>query len=390
MRLQGSIARVWLSGLLLLASWAWLVNPAQAHSSSNSYLTISAPGGVLTLRADIHWRDIDLIFDLDRDGDGRITWGEAQHRAGDIQAWLNRGLGLSEGGQDCSMGLPDLQASEHAEGPHLSALWSVQCPGLRDLARARLQLRYSILFAQDQLHRGLLRVDLPDFQSSAILSPERSQVPIDKGQSSALRVFGQYLIEGVWHIWIGIDHVFFLLSLLVLAPLMAAVRQPVHRWRGAPAVKPVAIDVLAVVTAFTVAHSITLGLSVMKWLEPPPQWIEPAIALSVVVAALNNLIGWSALRRWRLAFVFGLVHGFGFANVLLDLGLPASALAAALGGFNVGVEIGQLAIVLVFLPLAWLMRHTAFYRWVVVTGGSLTIAVAGMIWTLQRTGLLTL
>ncbi|MEI7786688.1 MAG: HupE/UreJ family protein, partial [Betaproteobacteria bacterium] len=203
------------------------------------------------------------------------------------------------------------------------------------------------------------------------------------------RVFGRYLLEGIWHIWNGIDHICFLLSLLLLAPLLAA-RQPVHRWRGAATAKPVVMDVLAVVTAFTVAHSITLGLSVMKWLEPSPDVIEPAIALSVVVAALNNLVGWSALRRWRLAFVFGLVHGFGFANVLLDLGLPASALAAALGGFNVGVEIGQLAIVLVFLPLAWLMRGTAFYRWVIVTGGSLGIAVAGLVWTLERIGLLSL
>jgi hypothetical protein len=203
-----------------------------------------------------------------------------------------------------------------------------------------------------------------------------------------LRVFGRYVMEGIWHIWIGVDHILFLLSLLVLAPLLPS-RQRVTQWRAVPQARPAVLDVLAVVTAFTLAHSITLGLSIMKWLEPPADLIEPAIALSVVLAALNNLIGWSALRRWRLAFVFGLVHGFGFANVLLDLGLPASALAAALGGFNVGVELGQLAIVLVFFPLAWLLRNTAFYRWVVVTGGSLTIAVLGTVWTLERTGLYT-
>jgi hypothetical protein len=174
----------------------------------------------------------------------------------------------------------------------------------------------------------------------------------------------------------------------VLAPLLPS-RQRVTQWRGVGQARPAVLDVLAVVTAFTLAHSITLGLSVMKWLEPSADLIEPAIALSVVLAALNNLFGWGALRRWRLAFVFGLVHGFGFANVLLDLGLPASALAAALGGFNVGVELGQLAIVLVFFPLAWLLRNTAFYRWVVVTGGSITIAVLGTVWTLERTGLYT-
>jgi hypothetical protein len=108
--------------------------------------------------------------------------------------------------------------------------------------------------------------------------------------------------------------------------------------------------------------------------------------LSVVLAALNNLLGVNSLKRWRLAFAFGLVHGFGFASVLLDLGLPASALVAALGGFNVGVELGQLAIVGVFLPVAWLLRHTRFYRWVVVAGGSAAIVVLGLFWTLERVG----
>lgn len=378
---------IWLLGLFLAALWPG--SQALAHSSSNSYLTLSAPEGKLTLRADIHWRDVDLMLDLDGDRDGRVTWAEASARAQDIQAWLSQGLGLSESGQACTLGPADLQASERADGGYLSALWLVNCPSLREIPQARLDMRYGLMFAQDSLHRGLLKVELPDFQSSAIFSPERPTVLLSQADGSALRVFGRYLIEGVWHIWIGIDHIVFLLSLLVLAPLLAA-RQPVHRWRGAELPKPVVMDVLAVVTAFTVAHSITLGLSVMKWLEPSPDLIEPAIAVSVVVAALNNLVGWSALRRWRLAFVFGLVHGFGFANVLLDLGLPASALAGALAGFNVGVELGQLAIVLVFLPLAWLMRGTAFYRWVVVTGGSLAIALAGLLWTLERTGLIEL
>jgi hypothetical protein len=241
------------------------------------------------------------------------------------------------------------------------------------------------MFDQDSLHRGLLKVDLPGFQSSALLSPERPEAQLSQAYSSAWRVFGRYIVEGVWHIWIGIDHIVFLLSLLVLAPLLPS-RQRITQWPAAQQAKPVLIDVLAVVTAFTVAHSITLGLTILGWLTPPPDLVEPAIALSVVLAALNNLLGVNSLKRWRLAFVFGLVHGFGFASVLLDLGLPASALVAALGGFNVGVELGQLAIVLVFLPVAWLLRHTRFYRWVVVTGGSAAIVVLGLFWTLDRVG----
>jgi hypothetical protein len=248
-----------------------------------------------------------------------------------------------------------------------------------------MALRYDLIFAQDSLHRGLLKVDFGDEQSSALLSPERPEAQISRADSSPLKVFGRYILEGVWHIWIGIDHIVFLLSLLVLAPLQSS-RQRVVHWQAAKHPRPVVLDVLAVVTAFTVAHSITLGLTITDWLAPPADLVEPAIAISVVLAALNNLLGFSALKRWRLAFVFGLVHGFGFASVLLDLGLPASALLAALGGFNIGVELGQLAIVGLFLPVAWLLRHTVFYRYVVVGCGSAAVVVLGLFWTLDRMG----
>ncbi len=102
---------------------------------------------------------------------------------------------------------------------------------------------------------------------------------------------------------------------------------------------------------------------------------------------MNNLLGINSLKRWRLAFIFGLIHGFGFANVLLDLGLPANAIVAALGGFNIGVELGQLVIVLVFLPLAWLLRRTFVYRWLVVVGGSIVIILIGTYWILERSGI---
>ena len=376
--------RALLGVLSCVAALLWS-GASLAHSSSNSYLTLSAPEGRLTLRADLHLRDVDLIFDLDADRDGQVSWGETQMRSAELGRWLDQGLQLSAAGQKCQLGVADLQASEHADGTYLSAQWTPDCPGVSDFSNVSLALRYGLMFDQDSLHRGLLKVDLPGFQSSALLSPERPEAQLSQADSSAWRVFGRYIVEGVWHIWIGIDHIVFLLSLLVLAPLQPS-RQRITQWPAAQQARPVLIDVLAVVTAFTVAHSITLGLTILGWLTPPPDLVEPAIALSVVLAALNNLLGINSLKRWRLAFVFGLVHGFGFASVLLDLGLPASALVAALGGFNVGVELGQLAIVLVFLPIAWLLRRTRFYRWVVVAGGSAAIVVLGLVWTLERVG----
>jgi hypothetical protein len=376
--------------LPFLALWGFMAvwlgsGSALAHSSSNSYLTLSSPQGQLSLRADLHLRDVDLVFDLDADRDGQLTWGEIRMRSAELASWLDQGLQLRAADQKCSLGKADVQASQHADGMYVSALWTPSCPGISDLSRVNLTLRYGLMFEQDSLHRGLLKVDLPGLQSSALLSPERPEAQVSLADSRAWRVFGRYIVEGVWHIWIGIDHIVFLLSLLVLAPLQPS-RQRITQWPAAQQARPVLLDVLAVVTAFTLAHSITLGLTVLEWLTPPADLVEPAIALSVVLAALNNLLGVNSLKRWRLAFVFGLVHGFGFASVLLDLGLPASALLAALGGFNLGVELGQLAIVGVFLPVAWLLRRTRLYRWVVVAGGSAAVVVLGLFWTLERTG----
>jgi len=374
-------ACVWACALL----WSlFLSHAAWAHSSSNSYLTLSIPAEQLTLRADLHLRDLDLIFDLDENRDGQVTWAETQLRQDELIAWMTRGIELSASGQRCPLGQADLKASLHADVTYLSALWTPSCSGLSGpLDEARLTLRYTLMFAQDNLHRALLKVDISKHQSSALLSPEHPEVEIDTAGSNSLRVFGRYVIEGVWHIWIGLDHIVFLLSLLVMAPLQSA-RQKLLHWQAAEHLRPVLLDVLAVVTAFTVAHSITLGLTITGWLTPPADLVEPAIALSVVLAAANNLLGFSSLQRWRLAFVFGLVHGFGFASVLIDSGLPVGALLAALGGFNLGIESGQLAIVAVFLPLGWALRLTLFYRRVVVIGGSVAIMVMGLFWTVQR------
>jgi hypothetical protein len=142
-------------------------------------------------------------------------------------------------------------------------------------------------------------------------------------------VFGRYLVAGIEHIAIGFDHIAFLLATIVWGR------------RFVPLVK--------VITAFTVAHSITLSMAVLGVVAPPSAWVEAAIAASIVYVAAENFFVRDVGRRWRVTFVFGLVHGFGFASVLREYGLPQEALVPALAAFNVGVEIGQLAIVAVAL-----------------------------------------
>jgi hypothetical protein len=218
--------------------------------------------------------------------------------------------------------------------------------------------------------------------------------PADDAADAAPVSLAGFVREGIHHILIGYDHILFLLSLLLPAvwvrrapgPGAGAGPAASHArmaWRPAEALRPALANVLKVVTAFTVAHSITLALAVFDVVDPPSRWVESTIAASVVLAALNNLWPVISESRWRLTFLFGLVHGFGFASALKDAGLARGALVAPLVGFNVGVEIGQLCIVALVLPLAWTLRGTRTYRGA-FAGGSLAIATVAGLWLVQR------
>jgi len=213
-----------------------------------------------------------------------------------------------------------------------------------------------------------------------VLGPDRPRLELRAEGRPRWRQFVDYAREGVWHIWIGFDHILFLLSLLL--PAVFVWRG--GAWRPAERFATTLWDVFKVATSFTVAHSITLSLAALSIIQLPSRLVESTIALSVVLAALNNLWPLVHERRWLVAFGFGLIHGFGFASVLADLGLPREALLLALVGFNVGVELGQLAIISAFLPLAYAMRATWAYRRVVFIGGSAAIVLIAAVWLIER------
>ena len=225
-----------------------------------------------------------------------------------------------------------------------------------------------------------MSLNLDGLSHAAVLSPDKPEMTVRSGESSRLKQFAQYVIEGIWHIWIGFDHILFLLSLLLPAVLVYEAK----RWQGAATFGVALRQVVGVVTAFTLAHSITLTLASLELISLPSRWVESAIAASVVLAAANNLWPLVERRRWLVAFMFGLIHGFGFASVLTELGLPKDSLLLSLLGFNLGVEIGQLAIVAAFLPAAYLLRNTTFYRLTVFKSGSIVTAVVALFWFVER------
>ena len=360
---------------LLLALCAWAATPAMAHKASDSYLVLQVKGREVSGQWDVALRDVDFAIGLDASGDGDITWGEVQGRHADIAAWALGRLKLERGGA-CSLEAAELLVDHHTDGAYAVLRLTGTCPS----DSPELVLSYRLLFDIDQLHRGLLRLEVDGVSHTSVLGPDSGVLNVKVGETSRLAQFGQYLVEGTFHIWIGFDHVLFLLSLLLPAVLVHESR----RWTGVSSFRAALTEVLWVVTAFTVAHSITLSIAALQIVELPSRLVESAIAASVVLAAANNLWPMVERRRWLVAFGFGLIHGFGFASVLTELGLPKDALVLSLLGFNVGVEVGQLVIVACFLPVAYLLRNTPLYRRGVFVGGSILTLMVALVWLAER------
>ena len=361
--------------LALMIAWFWSA-PAVAHKPSDSYLTFTVRDQVVSGQWDIALRDLDYAIGLDADGDGAITWGELKGRHDAIATYALGHLRVSSGAEPCTAQAEEQLVDRHTDGSYAVLRFSARCA-----ARApRLVLHYDLFFDLDAQHRGLWRAEHEGQTQIGIFASDHREHTLALDAPSRLAEFLDYGREGVWHIWIGYDHILFLLSLLLPAVLW---RSGGH-WVPVLGFRPALTEVVKVVTAFTLAHSVTLSLAVLKVIALPARLVESAIAASVLLAALNNLYPLVTSRRWLVAFGFGLVHGLGFASVLLDLGLPTGSLALALVAFNLGVECGQLAIVTAFLPLAYGARHTVLYARVVFQGGSLAILVLAALWLVER------
>jgi hypothetical protein len=362
---------------LVLVALAFFAGEVLAHKPSDSYLTLHADGQSLRGQWDIALRDLEYAIGLDADGDGAITWGELKARRSQVDAYVLARLAIRAGDQACRLVPTEHLVDEHSDGAYAVLRFAAECaPG----SYGTVELEYSLFFDLDPTHRGLIRVQRGADATTAVLGPDRPRLQLSAEGRSRWQQFFDYAREGVWHIWIGFDHILFLLSLLL--PAVFAARH--DAWVPAERFSTAFWDVFKVATSFTVAHSITLSLAALSVIQLPSRLVESAIALSVVLAALNNLWPVVRSRRWLVAFGFGLIHGFGFASVLADLGLPQETLLLALVGFNLGVEGGQLAIVAGFLPIAFGLRRTWVYRRLIFTGGSAAIALVATVWMIER------
>jgi len=360
----------------VLALFFVLPLTAQAHKPSDSYLNIKIDGSQITGQWDLALRDLDFVIGIDENGDGDVTWGELKSQQPEIEKYLLDKLTIKVNGRASLW-----QVTEHLVDTHLDDTYAVLRFTVQNSDKPRfLQIDYRTFFDFDAQHRGLLRLEYEGQTQMAIFSIQEQSHLFEVSKPNRLSECLAFVWEGIWHIWIGFDHILFLIALL----LPAVLKREDGRWHVVESFGSAFVNVIKIVTAFTVAHSLTLGLAAFEIIELPARWVESVIAASVVLAALHNFYPVLKAKSWMVAFVFGLIHGFGFANVLGELGLGQGTLLVALVGFNVGVELGQLAIVSGFLPLAYAFRSSWLYRGVALRLGSALIVLIAAVWMFER------
>lgn len=362
---------------LLCLFYALVPVTLRAHQGSDGFVSLTVTQQVVIGRIDLAVRDLDLIFGLDDNVDGNVTWGELKGHESEIFVYARTNIQIRLNDQPFDPGPMELLVDEHADASF--AVLYFKRPQTDPLRSA--DIRYRCVFEVDALHRAFVKIENGGEVKTGLLSPAEDHIRIDYGgPSGASHGTGSFIREGVWHIWTGYDHVLFLLALL----LPAVLRRQEGRWQAVERLRPALWSVMRTVTAFTVAHSITLSMAGLGWITLSSRLVEPAIAISVMLAALNNMRPVVVEREWCVAFAFGLIHGFGFAGVLQEMDLKGGSLVKPLLGFNLGVELGQAVIVLCFVPVAFALRRTAFYQRGVLWAGSSLIVIVSAVWLVQR------
>jgi hypothetical protein len=365
-----------LVAVLCLLGTVLAVWPARAHAPSTAQLRLERSTRGLAIRWDIAVRDLDAIARLDADADGAVTWGEIRARERDLRALARARLTLRDAGTGASLPLADggpLALADHADGPYLVVRMAAP-------AAPRVEIAYALLFDVDALHTCLVRTESAGRATTRVLTRAAPTHVADFGDAGALSTLGAMIGAGIDHIARGTDHLLFLVTLLLPCVLLWSD----GRWRPTPSLRQALVECVKVVTAFTVAHAVTLSAAVLGALAVPPRLVESAIAASIVIVAADNLRPVLRGDRSVAALGLGLLHGLGFSSALREIGLPRDDLALSLLGFNLGVEVGQIAVVAVVVPLAFALRATSFYRGPGLFGGSVAALSIGLAWLAER------
>ena len=299
---------------------------AQAHQVNLSTARVELrPQRVVAVEVALKGSDVDRlagthVFDTQKD---QVDPAKVAAAAAPIAAYVAAHIGVTGAdGAPCLVGTPEVAA----DGDGVIVRSTFSC---RNVA-GELVYHSTVLTASDRTARQVVLIGAGENAPQALLDATHTSVTISSAAPPIWSTMQRYLVTGIEHIFLGYDHVAFLIAIVLWAQRL---------W-----------PVIKIVTAFTLAHSVTLSLAALQIVAIPSAVVEPAIAASIVFVAVENFFSRNVDGRWRVTLVFGLIHGFGFASALQDFGLPANAVVPALAAFNIGVEIGQVGIVSIVVP----------------------------------------
>lgn len=346
---------------------------ADAHLGNISYADFAARGNTVevTFKYAAH-----VTPGAPQDAKGLKTRQQVLALQGGMETWLRETALLASGGKACTLAIDNIVGPDHNEDLIVVAVWTCEVPEVRGF-----HVDFHPLTRVMRVWQTICSVKIGDQTASTVLTPDATRWTVgDAGPDVAFAGsaapasasneapandsgFVRFFHLGVEHIWTGYDHLLFLLAVLLAGGGLARLA--------------------AIVTSFTIAHSITLGAAATGLVHLPVAPVEAAIALSIVYVACENLLELGVDRRAQITFGFGLIHGFGFASVLAETALPPGGIVVPLLAFNLGVEAGQLAVVLVVVPILTVVLRGPYARRIRNVLSAL-IALAGAIWAVER------
>lgn len=353
-----------------------------AHGLGQSYIFFSFDDTKVSGRYEITISDLNQALSLELATDKSVTREDIEPHFGAIRQYY-----LARTSIDIATGLAFDRFELSTYDPAQYLVLPFEFNNLPESPQY-IDIRYEILFAKNPDHRGFVVVEhdwrtgtFGDETNIALaFSPGDPVKTLDLTSSTVFSGFIEMLKLGIHHIWEGIDHVLFLLALL----LPSVVYRERKKWRPNESFSASLIYVIKIVTVFTVAHTITLSAATLNIVSLPSRLVESIIAISIAFAALDILYPVFRNKIWITVFVFGLFHGFGFASVMQDYSVPDSYITFALLGFNIGVELGQIVIILVVFPLLFLLRKTRLYEQLVLKVGAILLIIVSLYWFIER------
>lgn len=362
---DGSARRKIIAGCFLIFAFCSLCVTAEGHDPGLSAASVGLYDEQITIRMTFARPDIESLVAVDADRDGRITEQELDRSRPQLEALASGALEILIDDKGAFAKEASVEIDE-SDAIHFRIIF-------QRVRGERLIARSSIISKLARGHRQYVSIKDADGRlvDERMLDAGNNMIEASLAQETRSTTdfysFTRFLVLGVEHILTGYDHLVFLIGLLIAGASLT--------------------EAAKIITSFTLAHSLTLALSTLDVVNLSPAIVEPLIAASIVYVGIENILRRDVKRRWLLTFAFGLAHGFGFASALkeLEIARNASRAAVPLLSFNIGVELGQIAIAAAMLPLIWKLKERSVFITRYAPACSLLIALAGVYWLVERT-----